>query len=204
MIYNKNNFSIHNLEDKHSGNMVHNIIHVTKEFTEITNGHYAVRVYAPYGDYVDSKAEDLPNVGEGMGVKKDFESCVIAVNVAKEIEKAIPKMNTLPVLENAWITEHTDKEHVEFCTTDLEITRPIRARVEDIKYPDIDNVQPKGQPEFKIAFNAEYMLKICQQFKRMDIKTVAIDFFGENGVMKIFGKTTDMQKIEVLLMPMKR
>ena len=82
--------------------------------------------------------------------------------------------------------------------------RAIRARVEDIKYPDIDNVQPKGQPEFKIAFNTEYMLKICQQFKRMDIKTVAIDFFGENGVMKIFGKTTDMQKIEVLLMPMKR
>ena len=203
MIYNKHNFSIHNMDDRRT---IIRGIRVTKDFTEITNGHYAVRVYTPFQDCIESTVKDLPDVGEHLNVATDFESCVIALRVAKEVEKAIPAKATFaPILENAWITQRTDAKHIEFCTSDLDITKPIRAKVEDIRYPDIDAIIPtKKEPEYVTAFSAEYMMKICQQFKRMGINCVDIDFFGKESAIKMSGKTAEGQKLLVVLMPMKR
>jgi hypothetical protein len=205
MIYNKHNFSIHHLQDKSNDKYG---VHITKDFTEITNGQYVVRVYTPFGADTESKIEDLPDVEGELGPKKDFEGCIVAVNVAKEIEKIIPNYSS--ILGNTWVTEQTDEEYVGFCATNLDITTPeriirqVKARIINERYPDVDGAKPKEEPTQKIEFNTEYMIKICQQFKRMGIESVKMDIIDATKALIIFGETYAGQKVEVLLMPMER
>ncbi len=201
MIYNRNNFAIAVLAPGAERHYLDGI-HITPEFTEVTNGHYLVRVSRPEG----LEVADLPAVHEIMtgkkkGQKIDF---ILPASAAKEIEKAIPKNGTIPILRNAWLGDNTNEEYIEFISTDLETHRPIKARKIEAKYPNTEAVLPKTPPNMSIGFNPDLMIKLCQQFKKMKINAVKLDLRGITEAMALSGQCPEtLQKIEALLMPIK-
>jgi len=201
MIFNKTNFRIYSLAEKEARYYL-NGIHVTPDYTEVTNGHYLIRVDAPYKGKRKEALKDCPIVNEQVPVEKECEF-VIPADTAKEIEKNIPKERSLTQLNNAWVVEDTE-ETATFITTDLNTTKPITFRKIDGKSLNtnavIDNVSKKAP--ITIGFNAEYMMKICQQYKKADIKCVSLSLFGLKKAMKLEGTSTEHdQTITTVLMP---
>ena len=93
---------------------------------------------------------------------------------------------------------------VEFAVTDLDVTRFLRGRKIDRRFPDTNSVIPKGDGKFIISANPDYLIKILQQYKKMQIKTVRFDFYAENEPIKITGTNADKeQECLVVLMPTK-
>jgi len=54
-----------------------------------------------------------------------------------------------------------------------------------------------------LGFNPEYMLNICKVFKKMKLRQVRLDLYGDDKAMRMIGKTEEGQDVTVLLMPMK-
>jgi len=199
MIYNKNNFQIADLAPKEGG-YYQDGVHVTNDYTEVTNGHYVVRVSTPK----DGKklVEEFPfGIGK-KPVELEKNGCIISSKFAKAVSDAIPKKPTLPVLENT-VTVESAKDDIEFAVTDLDVTRFLRGRKVDSKFPDIDAAIPKQNSEHVVSVNPDYLIKILQQFKKMKIETVRFDFYDENQPIKITGKDDKEQECFALLMQMK-
>ena len=55
-VFNKNNFTINTLAPGQS-NYAKSNLHITHDFTEVTNGHYIIRVYSK------DQNDDLPETG---------------------------------------------------------------------------------------------------------------------------------------------
>jgi len=199
MIYNKNNFIIASLCP--SERYYLDGVHVTPKYTEVTNGHYLMRVQAP----VQVK-EDLPEIENHKIIKEDVKPFTFPAKASMQVANSIPtNQRTMEILKNAWITKNSNEEEVEFITTDLETKRPIKARKVDGKWANsqavFDNVN-KDKAVLKTGFNVDYMLKICQLFKKMGLKEVKLEMYGEKKAMRMTGKTENGQAVEVLLMPM--
>ena len=96
MIFNKTNFRIHSLAEKASGDYSTGI-RVTPDFTEVTNGHYLVRVDAPFKGKRKEALRDLPICGDFKPVEKECRF-VISADSAKEIERNTPNKEHIPVL----------------------------------------------------------------------------------------------------------
>ena len=203
MIFNKTNFRIYSLAEKEARYHL-NGIHVTPDYTEVTNGHYLIRVDAPYKGKRKEALKDCPIVNKQAPVTRECEF-VIPTEAAREIEKNIPKERGLTQLNNAWVVE--DKEETAtFLTTDLQTTKPVTFCKIGEKFPNtnavIDNVSKKAP--ITIGFNTEYMMKICQQYKKADIKCVSLSLFGLTKAMKLEGTSLNHdQTITTILMPMK-
>ena len=200
MIYNKNNFQIADLAPKENTHYL-NGIHVTNSYTEVTDGHYAVRVSTPKDG--EKMVEEFPRLGNKKPVELlEEDDCVISSKFAKAVGDAIPKNQNKPVLENTVMVEF-DKENIEFAVTDLDVTRFLRGRKIDSKFPDIDTVIPTGEGKCVAGFNPDYLIKIMQQYKKMKIKTVRFDFYGENKPIKVTGKDLEGQECLSVLMAVK-
>ena len=199
MIYNKNNFQIADLAPK-EGKYYQNGVHVTNDYTEVTNGHYVVRISTPK----DGKkmVGEFPLLNGKKPVELNDGGCVISSKFAKAVSDAIPKKPARSVLENT-VTVEAAKDDIEFAVTDLDVTRFLRGRKVDDKFPDIDAVIPKQNSEHVVSINPDYLIKILQQFKKMKIETVRFDFYDENQPIKITGKDDKEQECFALLMQMK-
>lgn len=207
MIYNRNNFSIVSLSPG-SERYYLDGVHVTPDYTEVTNGHYLARVSVPFkGDSLKEALADLPEV-EGHKPKKDNGNGLetgftFPAKAVVEVERSIPKNQRYAKrLENAWITENTTDEEAEFVSYDLETVRPVKAKKLEGRWPNTDMVMPKDKPEMTLGFNPDYMLRICQVFKKMKLKAVRLDLYGEKKAMRMIGKTEEDQEVIVILMPM--
>ena len=199
-VFNKNNFMIHSLVPTHTRYAQSNL-HITSEFTEVTNGHYLIRVYTR-----ENEDNELP---ETDNLKPSIEKVdvLISVNSAREIERAIPNSKNaghMPILKNAWIGKNTNEETIEFICTDLETWKPVIARKVDERYANTEAIMPKEKPGTEICFNPEYMEKLCQQFKKAEIGRIKLSIYGNEKAIKLEGKNTaDSQRVVALLMPMK-
>lgn len=207
MIYNKNNFSIVSLSPSKNESYYLEGVHVTPDHTEVTNGHYLARVTVPFtGDDLKAAIDDLPKVEghepkkpNGNGLEAGF---TFPAKAVIEVERSIPNSKHLKQLNNTWITENTTDEEVEFVSYDMETVKPIKARKLEGKWPNTDMVMPKDKPELTLGFNPEYMFKICQLFKKMKLKAVRLDLYGEKKAMRMLGRTEEGQEVTVVLMPM--
>lgn len=204
MIYNRNNFSIASLCPGDEGRYYINGIHFTPEHTEVTNGHYLARVSVPFtGKALKEALNDLPKVEHYEPKNNGKEEFTFPAKECIEVERTIPKERHLRQLNNAWITKNTTEEEAEFVTYDMNTTRPVKARKVEGRWPNTDMIMPKDTPEMTIGFNPEYMLKICQVFKKMKLNAIRLDLYGDKKAMRMVGKTEDGQEVIVLLMPMK-
>lgn len=200
MLYNKNNFQIADLAPK-DARYYQNGVHITKNYTEVTNGHYAVRVSTPKDK--EKIVEEFPLLEGKKPVELKEGGCVISSTFAKAVGDAIPKNQDLPVLENT-VTVESGDDDVEFAVTDLEVTRFLRGKKLFGKFPNIDAAIPKEDGKFIISVNADYLIKILQQYKKMKIETVQLDFYGEDLAIKLSGTDKDKdQDCSAVLMPVK-
>lgn len=198
-LFNKNNFMIHSLVPKDSAH--YQRIRITDDFTEVTNGHYLLRVSTK-----EEKKEVVPETDNLKPLKGKINTSISA-DSAKEIEKAIPKKHWQEILNNTWVGKNTNNETIEFISTNLDTWKPVIARKCTEKYPNTDAliaVNLTDKPSAEICFSPKYMEEICQQFRKAEISMVKLSLYGPNKTMKIEGtKIEGGQKITVLLMPMK-
>ena len=203
MIYNKTNFRIHSLAEKESRYYL-NGLHVTPNYTEVTNGHYLIRVDAPFSGKRKEVLKDLPTPNNYKPVTKESKF-ILPADTARELEKNIPNERSITILNNAWLVEDKEDE-ATFITTDMQTTKPVTFRKVDQRFPNTDSILekiPKDAP-ITIGFNPDYMIKICQQYKKAGIQGVALSLYGTETAMKIQGKDVhNEQTITSLLMPMK-
>lgn len=201
MIYNKNNFIIASLCPGDYGRYYLDGVHVTPKYTEVTNGHYLMRVQAP----VQAK-EDLPEIENHKIIKEDVKPFTFPAKASMQVANSIPtNQRTLKQLEHTWITENSNEEEVEFITTDLEVKTPIKANKLEGKWANTQAVFDNGDEKEVIlstGFNVDYMLKICQLLKKMKLKGVKLEMYGEKEAMRLTGKTASEQEVKILLMPM--
>lgn len=204
MLYNRNNFSIASLCP---GDMAyyHNGVHVTPEHTEVTNGHYLARVTVPFrGKELKEALNNLPKVENHEPKKSNGDNeFTFPAKATVEVERSIPKETSLRQLNNAWITENTTEEEAEFVSYDMETVRPMKARKIEGRWPKSEAIfENLGKPEMTLGFSPEYMLKICQVFKKMKLRAIRLDIYGEKKAMRMMGRTEEGQEVTVLLMPM--
>ena len=191
--FNKNNFSIAPLAI--GGD--YEVLHVTDDYTEATNGHLLIRVSS-----VETEKESLPVPPSGNSPNETPIDAVIPCSSAKKIHDTIPKLRHNERLEIVWQGENSSKEHIEFLATDFEDWMPIISRKIDRQYPPTDKVFPEEKPQIETRFNVNYMKKICEQLGKMGIKEVDLNFYGNSKVLEMEASTIQEQKVIILLMPM--
>ena len=201
-VLNKFSLDLAALVDKEKGRYL-NGIHVTSEFTEVTNGSYAMRI-----DNVKIDPDDYPNGPNGEKIYTEEIDAMISDDVAKRIQKSIPGIRSasLPILQNAVPGQNIKKDgtNMELITYDLEVWNPINFRPIEERYPNIDAVFPKDKSEMELGFNPDFMIRLCQQFKKNGVKVVKLSLYNANCAMQLEGKNSDTdQEIKALLMPCK-
>jgi len=194
--FNKNNFSIASLVKREQRR---DQVHITDNHTEVTNGHFLVRISSG-----EMKKEDLPESLAGLKPDETPINTVISCSSAKKIHDAIPVVTHRPILNTAWQGKNSDEAFIEFLATDLESWTPVVARRLEERFPDTDKVLAKEEPQVKIAFNVDYMKRLCEQLARMGIKTTKLNIYGEKEAMEMKAQTDDGQDVTILLMPVKR
>ena len=200
-VFNRGNFSIAALAGKEEswGDSPQSKLHITPEFTEVTNGHYLLQVSRP-----EVEKEEIPNGRDGESPIDEPVTMLMSRDRALQIEKAIPKNGNHPILNNAWPVNQTDNS-VSFLTTDLQKEDVIKAEKEDGRYPATDIIWPKDNPVIEIGFNPDYMIKLCQQFKKNSSAReprVKLTIYGDKTAMKLEAAETETeQEVKALLMP---
>lgn len=178
-----------------------NGLHVTSEFTEVTNGHYVMRI-----SNVKVDPNDYPVGPNGETLYTKPIDIIVPTEVVKRLQKNIPTKVHIPILQNAIPGGNTkeDMSSVEFVMFDLTVWSPIIFKPENAKYPNTDAVMPEKQAELEIGFNPDYMIKICQQFKKNGVGCVKLSLYGAESAMQLEGKNMDTnQEIKAVLMPKK-
>lgn len=202
-MFNKTNFRIASLlKTGQWKQRPHDYLHVTDGFTEVTNGHYLMRV-----DSVKLfKKEGLPIIAN-IKPKKGKTECLVSKETAQLIEKTIPKSKDLPILEHAWIGANNDKEKTTFVITDMVTETPIVSRNADFQYPATTKLfqkQKEKEPKIEIALDPDYMARLCQQFVKAGITYIKLAIYNETETMRLIGTNTEtQQEIKALLMPVR-
>ena len=176
-------------------------LRVRGEHTEITNGHYAVRI-----GNVKIDPGDYPMGTSGETICEDDIDINMPLGVAESLRKNLPAYPRLPVLQCAVPMEKKIDGRASFVTYDLETWSPIVFNpVDGGRYSraDLDAATPKGDPVLTIGINPEYLMKICKLFKSNGLKGVKFEFYGDGKAIKITGRNPETgQDILTLLMPM--
>lgn len=216
---NRHNLSIANLADKGDrSRFTLSAIHVTPEYTEVTDGHVLMRVANP-----DLTSDSFP-VAPGLNAAEG--NAILSRENALDLIKALPSKNRIPILATAALcsngTVDADGKPTRYMVvTDLE--NVVKKAVETKgNFPDTDRVIPKvDSMEFAIGFDARLLGALCDQFIRMGNKKQIIpmqfhfqapsekkDYKGTVSgyhcqAALITGKTEEYQDVTAVIMPIK-
>ena len=200
-VYNKHNFEIAKLCTKESRYHVCDVVHLTESFTEVTNGHYLVRV-----ESAKENPEDLPSRSpDDKPIAADKIEVLIPMDTATAIEKALPRNPSISVLKNAWLTGRSNEKATDIMTTDLESDRHFTIPKNGNRYASTEKIWPEEKNKvISIGFNPDYMKRLCDIFTKQKLGVVTLSLYGKDAVMLLEGKNTDTgQKTTMLLMPKK-
>ena len=200
-IYNKHNFGIAKLCSKEDRYDVYNTIHLTKDFTEVTNGHYLVRI-----ESIKENPEDLPSRSpDDKPIATDKIEVLIPMDTATAIEKALPRNPSISVLKNAWLTGRSNEKATDIMTTDLESDRHFTIPKNGNRYATTEKIWPEDKNKvISIGFNPDYMKKLCDIFTKQKLGVIKLSLYGTDAAMLLEGNNIDTgQKTKMLLMPKK-
>lgn len=209
MIYNKKNFLIASLApgDKERENLG---VHVTHKWTEVTNGHYAVRVAVPPNG--EGKLEIPKNRNHGP-IRRKRINVSISKSAAEAVLKGIPGSGSdyaSSYLDMTWVGRRSNEKETEFISAEHGITKSATVENLETKFPDVDNMIKlyglKRKAKMVIGFSPEYLKKICDYFIRAKVPQVKMSIYSPDKPVKIEdphdgGKNKDRQAIQVILMP---
>lgn len=209
MIYNRKNFLIGSLApgDKERQNVG---VHVTHKFTEVTNGHYAVRVATPPNG--EGKLEIPKNRSHGP-IRRKRINVTISKVAAEAVLKGIPGSGsdyTSSYLDMTWIGRRTDEKQTEFISAEYGITKSATVENLEAKFPDVDKMikeyKLRRKAKVVIGFSPEYLKKICDYFIKAKVPMVKMSIYSPDKPVKIEDphdgdEKKDRQAIMVVLMP---
>lgn len=168
-------------------------VHVTPEFTEVTNGHILVRLPKP-----DADPNDYPKI---EGTEPDSPDDVILPAEALKGWK-IPKANSLPILAYLRMTSHNGT--VDLASTDLEIARVNRVQPLEGVFPNTNNVIPRDRkPAF--AFSPKELKLIVSWAIKHGVKSLTFHpaEHPDTEAMLITGRLEDGREATIVLMPIR-
>ena len=196
-LFNKVNFSIGKLQgERHLEGM-----RITSDFTEVTNGHYLVRV----GTTAEIKNDDLPAVNEQLPLAEKID-IVISAESAERIKKSLPKVKGFVFNESAWPVKNNG--NIGFAMSDLATGQIFQFQKQDVKWPDSERIIKKDYKEqAKVGFKVDYMINLCRILQEADICFANLTIHKADEPrnpepMKIEGENKEKdQKITIMLMP---
>ncbi len=156
-LLNKANLELAELTEKDSSRGL-DVIRVTEDFTEATDGKVLVRVGLPNED-----ADDYPVI-DGVPRNGGNPDVLIRQDQASALAKAIVRRTTLPILQHAVVAVDGDK--VIAATTDLE-KQTILPTAGELRvngnYPETDVlIPPEDRPAVKVPVNAKILLSVLK------------------------------------------
>lgn len=175
-------------------------VHVTDKHSEVTNGHYLVRVPAE-----PMKAEDFPVV-PGMGNGGSIDA-IVPTGALQSAAKAVPKKSRIPVLAALHIG--VGEKGIVLTSTDLESAHVQPTQVIEGKFPDCDKVIPaESECHVKVAFSAAYLKALAAYVEkhgqgRSPAMQISIDPKHPENAARIEFNLEDGQKGLAVLMPMR-
>lgn len=180
-------------------------VNLTREFTEVTDGHRAIRVTLPRVE-----AEQCPLI-DGFALShrtEPFESFRIGKDLALKIAKAIPKEKTLTILNHAQV-EIGENGTARLAVTDLDAPQVFTSPKPQDGFPDIDKVMPAEEDyTLHIHVDAKYLISILKQveaFKKAEKYChVKMSFIDDKRVMRLTATNSDTgQELTAVLMPVR-
>lgn len=209
-IYNKNNFLIGTLASKERFGQASGV-HVTEKLTEVTNGHYLVRISVPK----DCDATvDLPQNRAHKPRKQKRVNVIVSPETSAAVVKSIPGAMGFPPNgcgSFVWLGRNTDEKSTEFLTGDhTGSTKAVMAENVEGKFPDsqsvIKNYGLKRKGRMVLGFNAEYMKKLCDFLCKAKVRGVKMSLYGPDKPIKLENAdkpTAGENDIVIIFMPMK-
>ena len=204
MLVNKHNLQIADLCDKRESRYTVDAIHVTDQYSEVTNGHYLVRVST-------SKLctdADFPAVNGFVPANGEATDTLLSREVAQEVCKAIPSKSTIAVLKHAAIATH--EKQVSIAVTDLETPKVFHLEALDGHYPNIDSVIPKeGFAKLTFGVDARYLMMLAKSaiahagHGKVKTAVIKIEVKAANSALKLSCANSEGQTWVAVLMPVR-
>jgi DNA polymerase III sliding clamp (beta) subunit (PCNA family) len=171
-------------------------VFITSKHTTATDGFRLVEMSVRS----DVKPEDYPKV-QGKSAMRGMKPVIVP---AKELSKVkIPKNKDLPILENVAVS-HVDGQRVDLMTTNLE-TADVKSfkRIEG-KYPDYDQIFPKGEAKAEIEVNGKLLAEMLDTLSKLNnLNSVRIKFYKDNDPLVLEAKN-DNQSARAMLMCLRK
>lgn len=204
---NKHNLAVHQFATKDASRYSCNCIYVTPHETVATQGTILVKVSTPKLD-----PANFPPV-DGVKPSATFKPFLLSVDAAKQIEKAIPKRCSLPILSNVMIDgKATDAKPTDgtpdwavLAVSDLENPQVFRPMKGAGQFPKWQAVVPKREDaKFGICLDARLLAKLVQFAARfVDDREpeVRIRFYDDGKAIRLDARNIDGQEFTGVLMP---
>jgi hypothetical protein len=167
---------------------------------EATNGRILARVKGtmPFDpqDYPDVPALESAPQGETVGT--------IPAEVWSKAFKGVPRRPVKPVLGT--VAAVLGKDQATLVSTDLENANVQSPRLVEGRWPNTDQVFPKGKPRFTINVDAKLLidlLQVAMAFSSQDHNNkVTMEFHDRNNPIAIRTRSDDGQEFSGLIVPL--
>lgn len=209
-LLNRNNLAVTFAASKEESRYTMRAILCTEQETVATDGHMLVRTSLP-----KMNAVNFPVV---TGFQPNgFTRALLPVDTAKEIEKAILKKTTFPILQHAAITTSADN-NLQVAVTDLATRKVFTVKPPEGQFPKWDSPalwdfsrpandkEPAkdGKPVIDITFDASLLKRMIDgavKFSNRDAKAIRLRFYGNDNAMRFDLVNDDQQEMNGLVMP---
>lgn len=160
-------------------------LHLTNTHTEVTNGHFAIRMtHSPQAAF-----EFEPTTAVNVQLSPED-----AMNIASSLGKESHIKAVIPVDDGSSI-------QVEFDSGEIRILKGLQN-----KYPDIKAVYPNKKASFSIGMNAEYLMTLMTAFRSAEVDHILMEFWGSDEAIRIRPASSanpEDPEVSAVLMPMR-
>jgi len=202
MFFNKYNFLIKDFTDKANVRPEIAGIFVKPNETCATDSFTMIKVSSVKGFDV----KDYPVLPHRPKIPTNFNPFILPSEKAQDLVKIVSKSKnySLPILNNIVVMRRS-KNDVELGATDLESVNSIQSRIIEGEYPRYNDIFVERGKYIEVSLNPDFLKKIASFYSSFSDKkgiVMRIPVNGESPI-RFFGKRSDGQTAEALLMPIK-
>mgnify|MGYP001614280519 CR=1 FL=1 len=169
-------------------------LRITETRTEVTNGHFAVRV-----EGVRADTENFPAPKHELTEPKG--EVLLPRDVALDMAKTLPKKQTIRILENALVSEG------RIDSTDMGGWNSKTFAKDEATFPNMEKVMPLGEPKASVCLNAKYLVALVESlmaFKEgAKAPAIKIEIFSSDTQVRLSLVASDLRKVTAIVMPMR-
>lgn len=211
MFINKHNLKVADFASKDTVRPVLNAVKFEPGRTIATDGVKLCIVETPKieeKDFDELTGKDVDYLLKLPKRTKSWEG-IVPVEMVKEVSRSLPKNSSLPILDNAYISENSDSQTVEIVTTDLSISRKPQAMTVQGNFPDVDKMLEekvkKVAPQARVTIDIKLLKEIAASLETMTDKNnyVELELRGQNDPVVLRTTTPENQEVTAVVMPIR-